>query len=382
MKNRFSPLLFLASLGAGGASIGFWAFVNYTVPHGKGLIKISQVYNGNLPFWKEVIYHILDINMIIFTLIHIVLSIIFLIMLTKWIKTKEYEEFINNPLTNSGIMAPFISLTMTLNVMLGVIRYFIPFLAENLQSLMLPGLLGWGAIWFFAMKTELKLLKISFTKGFDINKIHFGWLLHPFALGMITVTGTGIAALSKNSDIANIAAFMSLVSGTMGVFLLLVKTVAIFKSHFAAEGLPAKQFLPSFLIVVPNITLYAISLFRIGHFLHNHHGAHLKAYYLIVMLSAFAFETWYMLFGLYLLKDYLKKEFKEEFHVSQWGLVCPFVAYNVLGSFIYFLFSPTPLMFWFVILIMMVTVILFLMLLRRQLHCFKIINCRKCAECE
>ena len=157
MNKKFSPLLFLASLGAGGAAIGFWAFINYTVPHGKGLIKISQVYTENLPLWKEILYRILDVNMVVFSLIHIVLSIWFLVMLVKWLKTEMYKEFINNPLLNAGIMAPFISITMTINVFLAVVRYFVPAMADNLQSMMVPGLIGWGLVWFFVLKMELRL---------------------------------------------------------------------------------------------------------------------------------------------------------------------------------------------------------------------------------
>ena len=68
-------------------------------------------------------------------------------------------------------------------------------------------------------------------KGFDIDKINFGWLLHPFALGMATVTLTGVAALSTNLVLAHIAAFMASISGTMGFFLLSVKLNAIFKNY-------------------------------------------------------------------------------------------------------------------------------------------------------
>jgi len=70
---------------------------------------------------------------------------------------------------------------------------------------------------------------------------------------MVTVTGSGIAAMAKDKGVADTAFFLLLISGTMGLFLLSVKVVAIFKSHFSADGLPDKQFLPSFLIVVPNI---------------------------------------------------------------------------------------------------------------------------------
>ncbi len=365
---KFSPLLFLASLGAGGIAISGFAFFNYTIPHGKGLIKFADVHN-NLDLFHILLFGAIETMMVVFALIHIVLTIIFLVQLWKWLKTKEYKDFMQDPLQNVGILAPFISIFMTINVFIGAVRYFVPYLADNLQDFMLSGFIFWALFWLWLMFMEIKLLKISFVNSFDISKIHFGWLLHPFALGMATVTGTGIAAMAKNPEIANLAFFLSLISGSMGLFLLLVKLISIFKSHFMQTGLPEKQFLPSMLIVVPNVTLFAISGFRIGHFLENHHGAHLGNFFMILMTFAFAFETWYMLFGLSLLKDFFKKDFFKEFFVSQWGLICPIVAYAVLGSFVFNLFTQSLFLYFVILFFIFVEVFAFFYLLYKQLKC-------------
>ena len=371
MKNKFSPLLFLASLGAGGISVIPFSFLNYTFPHEKNLIQMAHIPYETLEFWQWGLFRFLEATMIIFTIIHIVLSIVFAVKLIKWMKEDGYREFIENPLINSAILAPSISIIMTMNVVIGPIRYFIPSFADSLQFFMLPALIFWGIIWILIMRMEIRLLKISFEKSFDINKIHFGWLLHPFALGMLTVTGTGIAALSTNISVAHIVAFMSVISGTMGFFLLIVKMITLFKSHFAAKGMPERQFLPSFLIVIPNITLYAISIFRLGHYLERHHGAEMGPYFLIVIVLAFAFETWYLAFALSLLKDYFKKHFSKEFYVSQWGLVCPVVAYAVLGSFVYKVFVPNIMFYILILIVMFMSMILFFVLLGKQIKCEK-----------
>ncbi len=369
MKNKFSPLLFLASLGAGGISIIPFAFLNYTFEHGSGLVQLSQVGHGTLTLGQEILFRSLEGVMLFFTFAHLALTAIFTVQLIKWIAAGKHKEMLQNPLKNSAILAPFISIVMTMNVGIGPIRFFIQSMAENLQAFMLPALIMWGVIWLALMYTEIKLLQTSFEKSFDINKINFGWLLHPFALGMLTVTGTGIAAMANDAAVANTAAFMSLISGTMGLFLLTVKMIALFKSHFAAEGMPERQFYPSFLIVVPNITLYAISMFRFGHYLEHQHAFEMGAYYLIVMTVAFAFETWYLLFGLSLLKNYLKKHFSKEFYVSQWGLVCPVVAYAVLGSFVHKLFVQNQGLYWLIIATMTVSILLFFTLLWKQCRC-------------
>ena len=367
-KDNFSPLLFLASLGAGGITVIPFAFLNYTLPH-EGLIQIAHLVYEALPLWQVILFRFLELIMVVFTVIHVVLSVMYAKRFIKWLKGSGYKKFIEDPLLNSAIMAPFISIVMTMNVAIGPIRYFIPSFADNLQLFMLPALIFWAGIWILLMRMEIKLLKIAFEKSFDINKIHFGWLLHPFALAMLTVTGTGIAALSTNASVAHVAAFLSVTSGTMGVFLLMVKMIALFKSHFAASGMPERQFFPSFLIVVPNITLYAISAFRLGHYLERHHDAEMGAYFLIIMVTAFAFETWYLAFGLSLLKNYFQQHFSKEYYVSQWGLICPLVAYSVLGSFVYNVFLPSVILYITILLTMLTVVILFFVLLKKQINC-------------
>ena len=378
MKTKnFNPLIFLMSLGAGGIAVIPFAFLQYTYHKGKGLITLAAMGHGSITPAQEILFRSLEAVMILFAAIHLVLTAILLKKLAGWIKSGGHQDIINDPLKNTALLAPFISIIMTMNVFIGPIRFFFNAISSNLQALMLPALLFWSLIWILLMKTELKLLKISFTQNFDVSKINFGWLLHSFALAMLTVTGTGIAAMAKNSTIAHTAAFLSLVSGSMGFFLLIVKMVAIFKNHFTSEGLPEKQFLPSILIVIPNITLFAISAFRFGHYLEHQFAAHLGAYFKIIMTLAFAFETWYMLFGLTLLGGYFKKNFfKNEFHISQWGLVCPVVAYAVLGSFVFKLFIPTPVLYTVVLITAAAAVTLFFTLLLRQGKCSGIIKNR------
>ncbi len=339
--NSFNPLTFLAALGAGGIAVAPFVYFQYITPHGKGLISWSELMS-NASGMSTSLFYAMQAIMVVFGTLHFVLTGILLKDLSSWVKTNSYKEFINDPLKNAGILAPFISIAMSMNVFIGVIRFFIPSLQENFQSLMLPALIFWSIIWIWLMKTEIKLLKISFTKDFDVNKISFGWLLHPFALGMVTVSGMGIAAMAKDPTVATTAAFMGVISGTMGLFLFLVKVISIFKSHFTQNGIPERQFLPSFLIVIPIMTLFAISVFRLGHFFEHQFGYHLESYFTIVILIPFAFETWYFAFGLSMLTGYFKKDFfRKEYYVTLWAFICPFVGYSVLASFVYKFFMPT-----------------------------------------
>jgi hypothetical protein len=102
------------------------------------------------------------------------------------------------------------------------------------------------------------------------------------------------------------------------------------------KGMPERQFLPSFLIVIPITTIYAISFFRLGHYLEHQFGYHFHAFSTIVIAVPFAFQTWYFAFGLSMLKNYFKKDFfRKEYYVTLWAFICPFVGYAVLGVFFY-----------------------------------------------
>lgn len=366
---KFSPMMYLIALGAGGIAVSGFAFLNYTVSHGKGLITYAQLHAQNFSFLNQSLYIFVEIYMIVFTVIHLVLTGFLLVQLLKWKKSNEYKELLANPIANSSLLIPYVSWFMTFNVILGVVRYFMPILSDNLQNIMLGGLLAWIALWLMMMKLEINILSASFINKFDFSKLNFGWLMQPFALGMATVTGTGIAALAVNPSIAHTAAFVSMISFTMSVFLLLVNSVSLFKNYFLAEKLPDTRLLPSILVVIPILTVLGISLFRYGHYFERQFGAHMGPYFAIVTILTFAFQTWYLFFGLTLLKKYLVQDFRKEYHVSQWGLVCPLVAYAVMGSFVFASFFASTVLLSVIVSIILFFVFIYFYLLIKQFKC-------------
>lgn len=369
-KQVFSPLIFLSSLGAGGISIIPFAFMQYTTEHGAGLVQRADFDHASLSGLPLFSQYGLETIMLVFVALHLLLTVVHAKGLWQFLRSDKLSEMAKNPLASPALMAPFISIVMTMNVVIGPVRYFTPWLADNLQLVMLPALLFWILIYVALLGTVMYLLKQAFIQKFDVSKISFSWLLHPFAIGMLTVTGMGFAALAKSPEIANTAAFMSLISGSMGIFLLIVETIAVFQKFFAGEGLGDKTSLPSVLIVIPNITLYAISAFRFGHYLEHQHGVHLEGYFAIVTAVPFAIETWYMLFGLFLLWDYFRKDyFNQEYYVTLWGLICPIVAYAVLASFVYSAFMPSLVIYGLAIAFMLIAVLFFFDIFSRYLRC-------------
>jgi hypothetical protein len=196
-------------------------------------------------------------------------------------------------------------------------------------------------------------------------------LLVPFTIAMVTVVWAWIAALAKDPAIANISAFFTFISLWFWLFLFVTKLITLFQKHFAYKNWsPAKEALPSFLIVIPNITLFAISLFRLWHYFANQTGTHADLFLFFVIIGAFTFETWYLLFGFSLLKQYFQEQFfQKEFYVSMRWLICPIVAYAVLWAFAYQQFFNSPMIYWLTILMMLVAVTIYLIVARKHMRC-------------
>ncbi len=321
-QKNFSPLIFLSALGAGGISVMPFAFMQYTTKHPAGLVQRAYIDFDALSGSSLMFQYGLEAIMLIFVALHLILTVIHSKGLWQFWRQGKISELAKNPLASPSLMAPFISIVMTMNVVIGPVRY------------LLPALLFWIGIYVFLLFSVIYLLKQAFIQKFEMSNISFSWLLYSFAIGMLTVTGMGFAALAKSSAIADTAAFMGLVSGSMGIFLLVLITITVFQKFLLGTGLGDKTAFPAVFIVVPNLTLYAISAFRFGHYLERHHGMHLDSYFTFVTAVPFAIETWYLLFGLVLLWEYFRKDyFSDGYYVTKWGLICPLVAYSVLASF-------------------------------------------------
>lgn len=363
---KFEPTLFLIPLGAGGLAITLWAFLMFTLNHGSVLITHSQIEDIAQNSIQLVLYTSVEVIATIMAIIHIITLIILLIQFLNWRKTKEYINYIKNPQVNSSIMTIFLTIDMFFNVVFAIGNHFFFTKYGIFQTVMAPALITWTLLYFITMMFSIRILKTMFTNNFDIDKMHFGFLIHPFALSMLAVTGFGIAAFSESFIISSIAFFLALAPWSVSILLLIVKIVTMFQHHFK-NNLPDRNFLPSTLIVMPIVMLIFMSLFRMGHYLHNQlHIEVNPSYYIFVTMIPFVFLLWYGIFSLTLIKDYFKN-FKE-FNVTQWAFICPIAATSVIGYFAnkFWLGIYTPLSFT-ILIFSLVGVVLYFNLLIKQI---------------
>ncbi|MDF2839485.1 MAG: hypothetical protein K0Q99_256 [Clostridia bacterium] len=320
---KFHPLLFQASLAAGGVALMPFNYLQFAIPHGKGLIKLSDIAWNALSGVEIALYFPLVAIMMISTIVHLILTFVFLKGLVSWVRNKsELDAFMSDSYKNVGIFPIIASLAMSTNVFWGPIGFFIPQISANLQALMLPSLILFGILWFFLLKLEFKVIKTWLKDSVDMRKFSFVWLLDVFAFGLVNLTGTGIAAMSGSKVIAGIAAIASLITLSIGLFLLIIKLVFLIYHQMKKEGLPDNPVLPAFFLVLPIACLYGLSFYRIAMYLQNYFSIDLKGASFFIVNFSYGITIAWGLYTLYMLSDYFKNYFiKSDFSPPQWGMV-------------------------------------------------------------
>lgn len=377
LVDQFNMLWFLLALGLGGTSVAGFSFLNYVMerPAGlKGLVHHDALADHvvTLGGGFEALFGFLRVHIALFGALHVValVSIFGLYALWRRRHPEKYRALRADNSRNSVLIAPALALGMTFNVLLVGGYFYFGAVREHMQHLMGYAFAVWVAILAYTMGLAFRIQRSHLETGYDVLKMHFGWLLIPFALGMSAVSGSGIAALAHDSTIATFAFFLSLMPFTMAAFLLLVKLVSVFRSHYRM-GKPEKvEFLPSFFIVIPIATLLAIALYRYGHFFdHQGHGPVPGAFYAVVTAGGWAFELWYLVLGLGLLASYWRNHLFSHryFDESQWGLICPMVSLSVLGAFVYKTLLPHPVVLGVIVGFLILDVIILAWLAVRQL---------------
>lgn len=321
---KFTPFKFQVPLAAGGITLMAFNYLQFAVPHGKGLIKLSQIPWDKLTTGQTALYLPMIGIMSVFTIINFIFTIVFLNSLVKWRFDKnEYASFIDGPPTTTvGIFVPIASLSMTANVILAPLGFFFPEVSSNIQTLMLPALIFYGFLWVTLFMLEFKFLKRWLTQPLDSTKLNFVWLIDIFAFGLVNLTGTGIASMSNNKEIASIAAFASFVALSVGVFLLVAKLGYLIYLQIKSGGLPQNPVQPSFFLMIPITCLFGISFERIALFAQTYFKFDIKVLSFFLINFSYVITIGWGVFTLYLLSSYFMEYFyNSEFAAPQWAMV-------------------------------------------------------------
>jgi hypothetical protein len=322
IRKSFNPLFFQASLASGGIALMAFNFLQFAIPHGRGLIAFFDIPWANLSQVQAPLYAVLIVVMLTAVITHLVLTTVFLMGLFFWLRDKKAAKLLQDPYSNVTIFPVIGSLSMSANVLWAPIGFFIPWVSAGLQSLMLPSLIFFASLLVALLLLEYQVLRVWIKRPFDTSKLNFVWLLDVFAFGLVVLTGSGIAVTSENQRIAAIAGAATFLALVMGLFLFTVKMIHLTRIHIKLRKLPDTPVLPAFFLVVPISCLFGLSLYRLASHFQTLLSVNTSGISAIAITLSYLGAVVWVIFALVLLGNYFKSQFlRSKYSAPQWGMV-------------------------------------------------------------
>jgi hypothetical protein len=383
----YSPLYFLAALGAGGLVPSFFMYPMFMIKHPETPMvtfeALLPVLNGNNGMAASVLLTIALTVIVFFALLHFRLLFWNIREYRRYRKTDAYKT-LRNSNSEVQLMAIPLTLAMSVNVAFILGALFVPGLWGYVEYLFPVAMLAFGAIGIYA----LKILGEYFTRVITTGNFNcagnnnLGQMLAVFSLAMIAVGFAAPGAMSHTFGINAAGIAFSIFFLSLAVLLGIVKLVLGIRAIFEHGISEAAS--PSLWILIPILTLSGITIIRL--IMGLHHGFETDVSYPALFVLTAVVISLQVLFGMIgysvmkklgYFRDYLSGEKKD---AGSFALICPGVAFFVFGVFFisfglvkngilehqslsYFL-SWSPL-----VLIQAVTVVTLFRLTRRLLRC-------------
>ena len=338
LREKFSPMCFLSSLGAGGLSVSFFMYLMFLVPHPNTPMATFDFIMPALlkADWLTFVVSFSLVFIIAFAFLHFKLLIWNTKQYNLYKKTANYQELINS---NSQITLMILPLTyaMTINVCFILGAVFIPGLWGIVEFLFPFALLGFIVVGFFALKIFFEYFSRLLIKGdFDFSKNNnLSQMISIFALSMIAVGFAAPGAMSHNLIINSIGIFGALFFASLALLLMLIKLTMGFKNMFEKGlGLEAA---PSIWIIIPILTLLGITFIRVSFGLeHNYATPMAKSSLFVFTSTILSLQIIFGILGYMVMKKmgYFEKYIHSNDKSSvSFALICPGVAFFVFGMF-------------------------------------------------
>ncbi|MYM56793.1 TsoY family (seleno)protein [Thalassovita mangrovi] len=338
--DNYSPLYFLASLGAGGLAVTFFMYLMFWVPH-KGrpvpiFEDISAAFtSGSTPLKASIVIAVLGIA--VFAFMNVKSLIWNFSALSGFKKTDAYNELRNSNAETTLLAAP-LATAMTINAMFVVGMVYVPGLWTVVEYLFPMAIVAFLLVGIWALRTIGDFLGRVLTKGgvFDVTAHNsFAQLLPAFALSMVGVGLAAPAAMSTNTITVGVGLILSTFFGIAAIIYTVVAATTAFNSmlHYGT----AKEAGPTLLVIVPIVTILSILFMRQGHGLHVSFAAHSTAADTMMFLARMlTVQVVFLLLGLLVLRrqgyfsDFV---FGSKTSPGSYALICPGVALSVMLQF-------------------------------------------------
>ena len=340
LGEAYSPLYFLAALGAGGLVPSFFMYPMFMIKHPETPMvtydALLPVLGGAHGMPASVMLALALGLIVIFSLLHFRLLAWNLLEYRRFRRTEAFET-LRNSNAEVQLMAIPLTLAMSVNVSFILGALFVPGLWNLVETLFPFAMLAFGMIGLYA----LRILGEYFTRIITTGNFscagnnNLGQMLAVFALAMIAVGFAAPGAMSHTLAINAAGIGLSLLFLSLAVLLGIVKLVlgirAIFE-HGIAEAAS-----PSLWILIPILTLSGITMIRLIMGLHHGFDSGVSDPMLFVLTAVIiSLQLFFGLLGYAVMKKlgyfrhYISGQKKD---AGSFALICPGVAFFVFGVF-------------------------------------------------
>lgn len=336
----YSPLYFLASLGAGGLSVTFFMYLMFWVPFtGRPVPVFADLMavfaSGPLALQVAVVIAMAGIAVMAF--FNIKLLIWNFRALSRFRETPAYTALRASNAETSLLAAP-LAVAMTINALFIVGLVFVPGLWSVVEYLFPFAMAAFLAVGIWALRLIGDFLGRVLSTGGAFNMAahnSFAQVLPAFALAMVAVGLAAPAAMSGNTTVVGAALILSTFFGTAAVVYAVF--AAITGMAAMLQHGTAREAGPTLMVIVPLLTILAILTMRQSHGLHaGFDTASYAAETMMFMARILAVQILFVMLGLLVLRrqgyftDYV---FGTKTSPGSYALVCPGVALSVILQF-------------------------------------------------
>lgn len=337
--DHWSPLYFLASVGAGGLSVTFYMYLMHWVPHPGRTVAVFEDVAAALASGDPALT-VAIIVALAGTAIFGALNLSLLIWNLRKMRgfwASEKGQALANSNAQTQMMALPLALAMSINggFILGLV--FVPGLWSVVEYLFPLAMVAFLAVGWLAF-TQLGrfIARVTASGGFDCAKNNsFAQMLPAFALAMTGVGLAAPAAMSGNVTVAGVSLILSSFFFIAAVLIVLVGLILGLRS-IMENGVAAEQ-APTLMMVVPITTILGILMLRQAHGLGTSFEVHMEAAERMMLLTRLlSVEVLFALFGLTVLgaTGYARRFLAgDAISPGNYALVCPPVALSVLTQF-------------------------------------------------
>ena len=338
--DTYSPIYFLAALGAGGIVVTFFMFLMFWVPHtGQPVPVFEDIASAFAtgPLSLQVAIGTALIGIAIFAVLNIKSLIWNLQSLSAFKKTEAYSA-LKQTNAEATLLAMPLALAMTVNVLFIVGLVFVPQLWSIVEVLFPLAMIAFAAIGVIAFRMIGAFLGRVLSKGgvFDVTAHNsFAQLLPAFSIAMVGVGFAAPAAMSTTPSTVAVALILSTVFGTASILYTVIAATTAFASML--QHGTARESGPTLMIVVPIVTVLGILFLRQSHGLHVIFDVHEAPGETMMFLARLlSVQVAFLLLGAVVM---MRQGYFADFVIGSktspgsYALVCPAVALSVMLHF-------------------------------------------------